>query len=238
MPKPRKTKAEKAADTLASRVCSAATSGAQIRLLDIPKLHRVAYDVLLAGGTEQEARTAADVWVAVNRTDTNWAAVNREALAASNPQAAQVAAYFTPPTYPLRFRTHSIMRDGTEWTSPEAFDAPHAHYIAQQCIAGHLMGSVYWCTEEGTGRFLDGIGRDGHRITASPISSAPAYGADKRAIYFPAVRVCNPHPRLTYRALRGSAATLVAYDTRDASLGPEPVGWVLGEDVPAGSVVS
>lgn len=248
--------AAKAVDALASRICSAATSGAQIPLLGITALHRAAHAVLLAGGTEEAARAAADAWVAANRTDKpasataalGLSAVARlsheidKGIAAQDTARAQVAAYYAPPAFPLRYRTHMIERDGTEWTSSEAFDAPHERAVAQACIAGHLKGTSYWCTEEGTGRFLNGIGKDGGWITSSPLSlsdvAPAAYDALGRAMYFPAVRIYNPHQRLTYRRIRGSAHTLVAYDTRDASLGPEPVGWVLGEDVPAGSVVS
>lgn len=238
---------QKAADALASRLCAfvLADTGAQINILDTPKMHAAAYAVAIEGGDEAAVEAAARAWVAAldGKGLSAVARLSREIdKGVTAQERAAVAAYYTEPTYPLRYRTHSITRDGTEWTSSEAFDAPHARAIAQACIAGHLKGSQYWCTEEGTGRFLNGIGKDGNWITSSPLCAsavAPSgYDAIGRAVYFPAVRIYNPHPRLTYRRIRGSAHTLVAYDTRDASLGPEPVGWVLGEDVPAGAVVS
>lgn len=235
--------AQKAAEALADRICSRALSesGKQINVLDIPKMHRAVLAAVVAGpDPEGRGRDAADAFIAA-LGDASLPAVTR-ALKVKETERAAVAAYHAEPVFPLRFRTHNIMRDGTEWTSPEAFDAPHAQYVAQQCIAGHLKGSQYWCTEEGTGRFLNGIGKDGNWITSSPLCAsavAPSgFDTTGRAVYYPAVRVHNPHPRLTYRRIRGSAHTLIAYDTRDASLGPEPVGWVLGEDVPAGAVVS
>lgn len=228
MPKPRKTKAEKAHEALTERICTKALSeaGAQINLLDIPKFYRVVSTALAAGpDAEYRAREAADAWVAANRTNK----VKPLDLAPST----------------VHYRTHAIERDGTEWTSDVGFEAPEAPnktaaaHIAQACIAGHLMGSYYWCTEEGTGRFLDGRGPKGDQLTVCPVTQSPAYdGVTGRPIYFPAVRIYNPHPRLTYHRVRGSAHTLIAFDVRDPSLGAEPVGWVLGEDVPAGSVVS
>lgn len=272
MPKPRKTKAEKAAEATAHRICTRALSesGKQINILDIPQMYRVVYDVLIAGPDhEARAREAADAFIA-SLGDTGLSAVSRALKVKATERAAEpmqcgaCAAVGTNAAKPTRhapgcvndapvdlapttvhYRTHMIERDGTEFTSPVGFEAPEtgnktaAAHIAQACVAGHLKGTYYWCTEEGTGRFLNGIGPDGNWITCSRVSTAPAYISGRLTpVYIPAVRIYNPHPRLTYRRIRGSAETLVAYDTRDASLGPEPMGWVLGEDVPAGAVVS
>ena len=231
---------EKAAKALTDRACSRALVGKQINILDIPKLHRNVLDVAVKGGSEEDVQAAADRWVGIivgGEAADAQAAKREPALAA-----VRRMAYYTEPTFPLRYRTHMIERDGTEWTSSEAFDAATDRAVAQACIAGHLKGSQYWCTEEGTGRFLNGIGKDGNWITSSPLCAsavAPSgYDTIGRAVYYPAVRIYNPHPRLTYRRIRGSAHTLVAYDARDASLGPEPVGWVMADEVPAGAVVS
>jgi len=226
----------KAAEALTERACYKALAGKQINILGIPKLHRNVYDVAVKGGSEADVQAAADrrVGIIVGGEAADVEAAKREpALAAVR------AAYYTEPVFPLRYRTHTIERDGTEWTSSEAFEAPEPQWLRDTCIAEHDMGTIFWITEEGTGRFLNGIGRNGHWITCSHPSRYPSYISGRLTpVYFPAVRIYNPHPRLTYRRIRGSAHTLVAYDTRDASLGPEPVGWVLGEDVPAGVVVS
>lgn len=69
--KPRKTKAEKAADARANRLCSQRLSAlrAQISIFDLSKVHLVAYAALMAGRTEEGVISEIDEWIGANRTD-------------------------------------------------------------------------------------------------------------------------------------------------------------------------
>lgn len=124
----------------------------------------------------------------------------------------------------IRYRLHQILRDGTEWTSYEAFEARHDHDLRRAIVAGLLLGSRRWATEEGTGRFLDGL--DARKRSTgsemphgSPLSACPCYLAD-RTVYSPAVRIYNPAPALRLEPIRGMSHIRLAFD------GDRCVGWV------------
>lgn len=65
----KKARQAKKREKQASAICSVALamSGAQINILDLPKLQRVAVDALASGRTLDGARQAVDEWIAVNR---------------------------------------------------------------------------------------------------------------------------------------------------------------------------
>lgn len=132
------------------------------------------------------------------------------------------------------YRLHTIERDGTEWTSPQASSMPEPcalDHVANVLALwrGHVLR---WATEEHTGRFLYGYDAKGHEIARSPRSAQPCYlgpdAASATLVYHPAVRIYRPNHGLQLRAVRGMGSVALAYS------GALCVGWCVAEDIGPG----
>lgn len=136
----------------------------------------------------------------------------------------------------IRYRLHSIERDGTEWTSSESFIAETAQHVKQAVIAGYLLRTSRWATEEGTGRFIVGIDKLASPMFRSVLSESSNVLTYGLVVYPPAVRIYNPDPSLTLQACRGMSAIALAFagDVCNADC----VGWVEIGDIGDGKFIN
>jgi hypothetical protein len=123
----------------------------------------------------------------------------------------------------VTYRLHSIERDGTEWTSTEAFEGT-LRDVHQNVTAGYLGRTCRWATVEGTGHFLCGLGFNGKPLERSPLSASPSYVdlagcPNPVSVHPPAVRIYNVHPALALATPRGLPGIRLVYASGSC------VGW-------------